>query len=96
MNVEYMRRCQCLESVTCGILRGKHIQTMPEHELRSYVHDAGIFLHNSYYLLNGENILDEVILDLVNKLDPNSPMDGWGPLASQLIETFGFSKGALT
>lgn len=84
-------KAQAVHDLVCDMLRGHHVQFMPEEELRAYTYNAGVALHNLPGCIARDNSLSIYQLEEINRLDPSTRGDGWGDWARRLAAGFGQS-----
>ena len=63
---------QAFESLICVMLRGRHTDKMNAEELRSYINQAGVAIHNIPHFISKGVPLDITVLTMINNLDPSS------------------------
>jgi hypothetical protein len=76
---------KAFESLICNVLRGPHIFNMCENDLKKYIYEAGVALHNIPHNIDkGIPLFTDQIIG-ISQLDPSSNDTYWGDWVNELV-----------
>lgn len=77
-----------LHDLICVMLRGMHFENMSEDQIKSFIYQAGVALHNiPFNVAENKPLLSHQLLE-INRLDPDGDDDNWGSWVKIIAGSF--------